>query len=106
MARIANKVPWQGYEITSSFHPFACGLEELVHQQKGCYIGQEILARMRSRGRQGKVLSQVETMSLVSPQILLLRVICNRLQLFVAESITEDINKLTLVKVSRSMQGF
>ena len=61
--RIANKVPWNGYEITNSFHPFACGLEELVHQQKGCYIGQEILARMRSRGRQGKVLSQVETMS-------------------------------------------
>ena len=61
--RIANKIPWNGYEITNSFHPFACGLEELVHQQKGCYIGQEILARMRSRGRQGKVLSQVETMS-------------------------------------------
>ena len=61
--RITNKVPWNGYEITNSFHPFACGLEELVHQQKGCYIGQEILARMRSRGRQGKVLSQVETMS-------------------------------------------
>ena len=60
---IANKIPWNGYEITNSFHPFACGLEELVHQQKGCYIGQEILARMRSRGRQGKVLSQVETMS-------------------------------------------
>ncbi len=61
--RIANKIPWNGYEITNSFHPFACGLEELVHQQKGCYIGQEILARMRSRGRQGKVLSQVEAMS-------------------------------------------
>jgi folate-binding protein YgfZ len=61
--RIANKIPWNGYEITNSFHPFACGLEELVHQQKGCYIGQEILARMRSRGRQGKVLSQVETIS-------------------------------------------
>ena len=61
--RIANKVPWNGYEITSSFHPFACGLEELVHQQKGCYIGQEILARMRSRGRQGKILSQVETLT-------------------------------------------
>ena len=61
--RIAKKIPWNGYEITSSFHPFACGLEELVHQQKGCYIGQEILARMRSRGRQGKVLSQVDTLT-------------------------------------------
>ncbi|MCS5533375.1 MAG: hypothetical protein NZ736_03865 [Candidatus Poseidoniaceae archaeon] len=67
--RIANKIPWNGYEITSSFHPFACGLEELVHQQKGCYIGQEILARMRSRGRQGKILSQVETITCDSSNI-------------------------------------
>ena len=61
--RINNKVPWHGYEITNSFHPFACGLEELVHQQKGCYIGQEILARMHSRGKQGKILSQVDTLT-------------------------------------------
>jgi len=67
--RIANKIPWNGYEITSSFHPFACGLEELVHHQKGCYIGQEILARMRSRGRQGKILSQVETITCDSSNI-------------------------------------
>jgi folate-binding protein YgfZ len=67
--RINNKIPWHGFEITDSFHPFACGLEELVHQQKGCYIGQEILARMRSRGRQGKVLSQVDTLDCKSTNI-------------------------------------
>lgn len=61
--RIINKIPWHGYEITNSFHPFACGLEDLVHLQKGCYIGQEILARMHSRGRQGKSLSQVDTLT-------------------------------------------
>lgn len=67
--RINNKIPWHGHEITDSFHPFSCGLEELVHQQKGCYIGQEILARMRSRGRQGKVLSQVDTLDCKSSNI-------------------------------------
>ena len=67
--RINNKIPWHGYEITDSFHPFACGLEELVHQQKGCYIGQEILARMRSRGRQGKMLDQVNTITCDSYKI-------------------------------------
>jgi aminomethyltransferase len=61
--RIIHKIPWHGYEITNSFHPLACGLEELVHQQKGCYIGQEILARMYSRGKQGKILSQVDTLT-------------------------------------------
>ena len=54
--RIANMIPHQGYEITPNVHPLACGLGDLVHEAKGCYIGQEILARMRSRGRQGKKL--------------------------------------------------
>ena len=54
--RIENMIPLQGREITSSVHPLACGLGHLVHEAKGCYIGQEILARMRSRGRQGKKL--------------------------------------------------
>lgn len=54
--RVANMIPHQGHEITPSVHPLACGLGDLVHEAKGCYIGQEILARMRSRGRQGKEL--------------------------------------------------
>jgi len=58
--RIQNMIPHQGFEITPANHPFACGLEHLVHEEKGCYIGQEILARMRSRGRQGKELARIE----------------------------------------------
>ena len=54
--RVENMIPHQGREISSSVHPLACGLGHLVHEAKGCYIGQEILARMRSRGRQGKKL--------------------------------------------------
>ncbi len=54
--RVANMLPHQGHEITPNVHPLACGLGHLVHESKGCYIGQEILARMRSRGRQGKEL--------------------------------------------------
>jgi folate-binding protein YgfZ len=54
--RVENMIPHQGHEITPSVHPLACGLGNLVHEAKGCYIGQEILARMRSRGRQGKEL--------------------------------------------------
>ena len=54
--RVENMIPHQGHEITPDVHPLACGLGDLVHEAKGCYIGQEILARMRSRGRQGKEL--------------------------------------------------
>ena len=54
--RVANMIPHQGHEITPNVHPLACGLGDLVHEAKGCYIEQEVLARMRSRGRQGKEL--------------------------------------------------
>ena len=57
--RTKHLIPYQGYEITSEVHPFNCGLEHLVHEAKGCYIGQEILTRMRSRGKMGKQLVQV-----------------------------------------------
>jgi folate-binding protein YgfZ len=52
--RIENLVPWNNHEITTKNHPLAAGLGQFVHPAKGCYIGQEILARMVSRGRQGK----------------------------------------------------
>ena len=51
--RIEHCIPFHGHEISSSLHPLACGLGDLVHPNKGCYIGQEILTRMQSRGRQG-----------------------------------------------------
>ena len=59
--RAKNIIPYQGHEITSDVHPFNCGLEDLVHESKGCYIGQEILTRMKSRGKMGKQLVQVPT---------------------------------------------
>ena len=57
--RVEKMLPLQGKEITQNIHPLACGLGDLVHESKGCYIGQEILARMRSRGRQGKQLVRI-----------------------------------------------
>ena len=57
--RTQHLIPYQDHEITSAVHPFNCGLEHLVHEAKGCYIGQEILTRMKSRGKMGKQLIQV-----------------------------------------------
>lgn len=57
--RIENLLPLQGYEISDKIHPFNCGLEHLVHEAKGCYIGQEVLTRMRSRGNMGRQLIRV-----------------------------------------------
>ncbi len=58
--RIQELRPDVGHEITEKYHPFSCGLAHLVHANKGCYIGQEILARMRSRGTVGRQLQRIE----------------------------------------------
>ena len=47
--RIDNIIPWYGYEISGSVNPYQCGLNYQVHENKGCFTGQEILTRMRTR---------------------------------------------------------
>ena len=49
--RIRNSIPWYGYEISSSVNPYQCGLGYQVHENKGCFTGQEILTRMRTRNK-------------------------------------------------------
>ena len=57
--RARQLIPYPEFEITPNVHPFNCGLHHLVHEAKGCYIGQEVLTRMRSRDKMGKQLVQV-----------------------------------------------
>lgn len=58
--RIDNLIPWHGYEISSKKNPYQCGLNNYVHENKGCYTGQEILTRMRSRNKGIYQLKQVK----------------------------------------------
>ncbi|MFW6069769.1 MAG: YgfZ/GcvT domain-containing protein [bacterium] len=50
-ARIEAGLPRFGREITQDYIPLEAGLWEDVSFNKGCYTGQEIIARMESRGR-------------------------------------------------------
>ena len=58
--RIADGMPRFGSEITSDYIPLEANLWDDVSFTKGCYIGQEIIARMESRGRMAKKLVQLE----------------------------------------------
>ena len=49
--RVNNLIPWYNYEISNSVNPYQCGLGYQVHENKGCYTGQEILTRMRTRNK-------------------------------------------------------
>jgi folate-binding protein YgfZ len=54
--RIAAGVPWLGRELDETVLPAEARLEAAISNGKGCYTGQEVVTRMRSRGRVGHLL--------------------------------------------------
>ncbi len=55
--RVEAGTPWPGRELDESVLPAEARLDgRAVAIQKGCYTGQEVVARMRSRGRVGHLL--------------------------------------------------
>jgi aminomethyltransferase len=51
MLRLAEGQPYAGRELTNAYIPLEANLWEAVSSAKGCYLGQEIIARMESRGK-------------------------------------------------------
>jgi aminomethyltransferase len=56
MLRVASGLPRYGRELTLDYIPLEANLWDDISFTKGCYIGQEIIARMESRGRLAKKL--------------------------------------------------
>ncbi len=48
--RVEKGRPWFGIDVTEENFPAECGLETHVNYEKGCYLGQETIARMHYRG--------------------------------------------------------
>lgn len=58
--RIAQGIPAWGRELTEGLLPPEAGLEATdISYQKGCYIGQEVISRIKSVGRVNKHLEQL-----------------------------------------------
>jgi folate-binding protein YgfZ len=49
--RIESGLPRVGYELDETVLPAEAGLEAAISETKGCYTGQEVVTRMRTRGR-------------------------------------------------------
>ena len=47
-ARVRHGIPFHGSELTDRFNPLEAGMTPLVSFTKGCYIGQEVIARLDS----------------------------------------------------------
>ena len=67
--QIESFVPAYGHELSTDYIPLEAGLEQAISFKKGCYVGQEIIARMESRGRRAKQLSRVRLASLVATPV-------------------------------------
>lgn len=66
--RIRDGQPGVGFELTDQFIPLELGLWDEVSFNKGCYTGQEIIARMESRNKLAKTLVRLKlTESLAAP---------------------------------------
>lgn len=48
VARIINGRPAPGKELTKDYNPFEAGLYQAVSVEKGCYVGQETLAKVNN----------------------------------------------------------
>ena len=58
--RVEAGLPKVGAEIMDDTIPLEAGLWDAVNFEKGCYVGQEIIARLESRGRLAKTLVGLE----------------------------------------------
>jgi folate-binding protein YgfZ len=59
VVRLEHGQPRYGEDIFDTTIPQETGLSHAVHFSKGCYIGQEIVERVRSRGHVNKLLTAV-----------------------------------------------
>ena len=54
--RIEKGSPWPGYEVDETMIPYECGLTHTANLTKGCYVGQEIIARIHNLGKPPRIL--------------------------------------------------
>lgn len=55
--RVENGVPKYGVDMVETTIPLEANLERAIHYNKGCYIGQEVIARATYRGHMNRKLS-------------------------------------------------
>ncbi len=67
--RITHGLPAFPGEISEDYIPLEAGLWDAVSFSKGCYIGQEIIARMESRNQIAKKLVQLDMLDVNAPPV-------------------------------------
>ncbi|MBI2618687.1 MAG: hypothetical protein HYW57_01235 [Ignavibacteriales bacterium] len=58
--RIESRIPAWPFELSENFNPLEARLEQLVSWTKGCYVGQEVIARLDTYKKVQKYLTVLE----------------------------------------------
>lgn len=64
--RIENLIPAAPNELNEEINPLECGLKDLISFTKGCYIGQEVIARLDSQGKIPKQMKKFHSDKLIN----------------------------------------
>lgn len=59
--RIEAGIPEGENEFNDNVNPMECGLEKYISFNKGCYIGQEVIARLDSQGKLPKRMIRIDS---------------------------------------------
>jgi folate-binding protein YgfZ len=65
--RVSQGIPRVGVDTGATDLPQECGLEGAVSYDKGCFLGQEAVARVRNRGHPRQLLLQLESGTAIEP---------------------------------------
>ena len=68
IVRLENAIPRYGEDITERYLAQETGIQDALHFAKGCYLGQEIVERVRSRAQIHRVLRPIRIQSTTAPE--------------------------------------
>ena len=67
--RIQHGIPWPGYELTTAVNPLECGLADLIDFDKGCYVGQEVIARLDTYDKVQRAMVKLRLADRTAPDV-------------------------------------
>ena len=68
LVRIERGVPVFGHELTEAFNPLEAGLIDIISFTKGCYVGQEVVARLNTYDKVQKRLMRMRWSAGAGPE--------------------------------------
>lgn len=68
VARVEAGIPWFGDDFDETTLAPEARLEKFIAEDKGCYTGQEVIARIKNRGHVNRLLAQLQVEGQVVPE--------------------------------------